>query len=380
MEIAFMKISQIAAKKFDFWLLFLGMSLSLLGIVFLYSLALSSGNFLFFKKQVMFLSLGILLVLLISFLNIKALKESSIFVFALYFLLILLLSGLFIFGENIRGQRGWYSFGQVTFEPVEIVKIVLVLFFAKFFSARHIEMYQTRHIFLSALYAGLPVFLVFLQPDFGSAVIIVFLWLSMMLLSGIKRKHLFVILGTLILLFLVLWNFLLTEGQKTRFITFIEPYLNPQQKYLDPEGTGYHIRQSLIAIGNGGWLGKGFSQALTQSKLGYLPEAHSDFIFAGLAEMFGMIGVALLLLLFFGFFWRLYKIGSYVKDNFSCLFVFGFFLLVLIQVFINIGMNLGILPITGIPLPFLSYGGSSLISLFVAIGMIEGLYLRSLTD
>jgi len=173
-------------------------------------------------------------------------------------------------------------------------------------------------------------------------------------------------------LFLI-WNLFLTEEQKTRFSTFLEPYINPEGEYLDPQGTGYHIRQSIIAVGSGGIFGKGPFQPLTQAKLGFLPEAHTDFIFATFAEMFGIFGIFVLFLLFVLFFFRLLTIAKNCKNNFSRLLISGFMILVGAEVFINIAMNIGILPITGLPLPFLSYGGSSLLSLFIGIGIIESI-------
>jgi rod shape determining protein RodA len=357
-------------KKIDWLLLSLAVILTIFGLILLYSLSSSSLNISFFQRQLTFLLIGIGLATSLAFLNLKALKSSSLFIFALYFLCILLLVGLFFFGKEVRGAKSWYSLGSFTFEPVEIVKIVFILLFAKYFSQRHVEMYQTRHVLLSGVYAALPAILVFFQPDFGSAIILIILWLGMMLVSGIKRTHLLSILGVGLLCFLVFWNFIFTEEQKDRFLTFLDPY-------MDPTGSGYHILQSIIAVGSGGIFGKGFSEPLTQAKLGFLPEAHTDFIFATFCEMFGMIGMLILFSFFFLFLWRLFDIIKILNDNFSRLLISGFIILVGSEVFINIAMNIGILPITGIPLPFLSYGGSSLLSLFIGIGIIESIKLHS---
>jgi len=362
-------------KKFDWWLFSFAFSLSLIGVFSLFFLE-KDFSFSLFPKQLFFLFLGGVLAILFSFVDVEALKESSLFVFSLYFFGVLLLLGVFLFAPTIRGTRSWYVISGITFEPVEIVKIIFILFFAKYFSQRHVELYQAKHVILSAIYALLPVALVFFQPDFGSAMILLLLWLSLMLISGIKRKHLLILIGVFILAFFILWQFMLTEEQKSRFITFLEPYINPKGEYLDPQGTGYHILQSTIAIGSGKIFGKGPFEWKTQAKLGFLPEAKTDFIFASFCEMFGLLGVTFLFLLFFLLFWRLFKILKKTKNNFSRLLVCGVIILIGSETFINIGMNLGLLPITGLPLPFLSYGGSSLISLFLAIGMVESISKR----
>lgn len=343
----------------------------------LYSLSSASGDFYFFTKQTIFLFVGILLAIFLPLLDFRAVKGSSRFVFFLYAGSLLLLTGLFVFGSEIRGVRAWYQFAGLTFEPVEFVKIVFILLFAKYFSARHVEMYHKEHIVLSAVYAFVPAALVFLQPDFGSAVILLIIWFSMMLISGIKRKHLFAILAIGVIFGLIFWNFILAAEQKERISTFMEPYINPQGTYLDPGGSGYHISQSVIAVGSGGFWGKGISAPYTQAKLGFLPEARTDFIFAAFCEMFGIFGVMILFLLFILLFWRLFKITLGSKDNFSRLVVSGFMILIGTGIFINIAMNIGLLPITGVPLPFLSYGGSSIISLFIGVGIVESIKVHS---
>lgn len=365
-------------KKIDLPLLFFAIALSLIGIVVVYSIGVAENDLSLFIKQVVFLIIGVILAISFCFLDFRAVKESSLFVFLLYAISILLLVGLFIFGIRIRGVRAWYNLGGITtIEPVEFVKIVFILLFAKYFSSRHIEMYHKEHIFLSAVYAFFPAALVLLQPDFGSAAILLVIWVSMMLVSGIKRAHLFAIIGIGIVLALFSWNFVLSTEQQERISTFVEPYINPQGTYLDPAGSGYHILQSTIAVGSGGFFGKGFSAPYTQAKLGFLPEANTDFIFASFCEMFGYFGVIILIVLFFLLFWRLFKIARLSKDNFSRLVVAGFMILIGAGSFVNIAMNVGLLPITGVPLPFLSYGGSSIIALFLGIGIVESIKVHS---
>jgi len=369
--------SNIFFKKFDWLFLIFAALLTISGLVCLYGLSLSSGDFSNFNQQAIFFLIGIILAISLSLIDFKALRDSSLFVLALYFFSVILLLGVLFLGKEIRGSRSWYSLGSFTFQPVEIVKIIFILFFAKYFSQRHVEMYQKRHIVLSFIYALIPTALVFLQPDSGSAIILLLIWFLMMLVSGIKRKHLLIIFGVGVLCFLIFWNFIFTQNQKERFTTFLEPYINPEGEYIDPQGTGYHIQQSIIAVGSGGFLGKGILEPYTQAKLGFLPEAHNDFIFATFAEMFGLVGVLILFLLFGLFFWRGIEIAKKSNNNFSRLLVSGFIILVGAEAFINIGMNIGLLPISGLPLPFLSYGGSSLLSLFIGIGIIESMKVHS---
>lgn len=353
-------------KKFDWPILFLAIFLSFIGLFTLYHLSFGWRDFSFFYKQTFFLITGIGLAIFFSYLNIRALKKSPYFVFFLYFISLILLVGLFFFAPIIRGTKAWYPLGGFTFGPVEIVKIVFLLFFAKYFSQRHVELYQVKHIILGGIYAFIPTTLVFFQPDFGSAMILLIIWFFMMLISGIKRKHILAIFVLGMICFFILWFFLLKPYQKERFLTFLNPY-------LDPGGSGYHIIQSIIAIGSGGFWGKGFEEPFTQAKLGFLPISHTDFIFASFFEMAGLLG-AIVLFLFFGlFFWRVLKLAKKSQDNFSRLLISGFGILVGAEIFINLAMNLGILPITGISLPFLSYGGSGLLSLFIGIGIIESM-------
>lgn len=364
-------------KKIDIPLLIFTILLSLIGLLVLYGLGKSSKEFSLFTKQTIFLITGIVIAIFFSFLDFRAVKESPLFVFSIYAFSIVLLVGLFFFGTTIRGVRAWYSLFGMTFEPVEFVKITFILLFAKYFSSRHVEMYHKQHIILSALYAFFPAILVFLQPDFGSAAILLVIWISMMLVSGIKRIHLFAIIGIGLVLAIFSWNFVLSTEQQERISTFIEPYINPQGTYLDPEGSGYHILQSTIAVGSGGFWGKGFNAPYTQAKLGFLPEAETDFIFATICEMFGYFGVLIIMTLLSLILWRLFEIASFVKDNFSRLVVTGFMILIGVGAFVNIAMNIGLLPITGVPLPFLSYGGSSILSLFIGIGIIQSIKIHN---
>jgi len=231
-----------------------------------------------------------------------------------------------------------------------------------------VEIARLVHLFISFVYVAIPMALVMLQPDLGSAIVLGAIWLGMALVGGIKLRHLIFLFFTGLLVAAVAWNFFLLPYQKIRITAFI----NPQG---DIRGAGYHAQQSVIAIGSGEIFGKGIGFG-TQSRLEFLPEHETDFIFAAFAEEWGFIGV-LFLLLFFGIIvWRVLRVGIYGESNFEKLYAAGLAILLLFQSAIHIGMNAGVLPITGLGMPFLSYGGSSLVSLFLALGILESFSLR----
>jgi rod shape determining protein RodA len=263
-------------------------------------------------------------------------------------------------------MTGWFRVGLLNFAPVELAKISIILLLAKYFSSRHVEVYQVRHIIASAIYAALPTGLVLLQPDLGSALILVFIWLGIVLLSGMKQRHLLIVLMTGLVIASLAWSFALKPYQHQRILTF----LNPAN---DPLGSSYNLIQSKIAIGSGGLWGQSLGHG-TQGQYNFLPERQTDFIFAVFAEEWGFIGVLFLFVLLAVFFWRLIRIILASANNFFRLFVAGYAIMIFAQIFINIGMSLGLLPITGISLPFLSYGGSNLLINFVGLGIAQNIF------
>ncbi|MCX6760591.1 MAG: FtsW/RodA/SpoVE family cell cycle protein [Candidatus Nealsonbacteria bacterium] len=275
------------------------------------------------------------------------------------------LVGIFFFAPLIRGVKSWYKIGIFSIDPIELTKIVLIILLAKYFSKRHVEMYQVRHILLSGFYVFLPVVLVFLQPNMGSVLILVSLWIGILIVSGIKIRHFLVLLFCAFLVLILGWNFLLKDYQKGRIISFVSPQ-------VEPLGINWNQNQAKIAIGSGKIFGQGIG-AGSQTQYGFLPETQTDFIFASIAEETGLAGVSILLLLFLILIWRIFKIALSSQSNFSRLFSTGIATLIISQVFINIGMNLGILPIIGIPLPLVSYGGNGLITLLMGIGILENI-------
>ena len=361
-------------KKLD-WVL-IG-AIVLLVIIGLLSIASASqartGAFTNFKKQVFFSIIGLILLAIFSFIDYRFLRNYSAIVLSLYVFSILLLIALLILGDRVRGAVSWFQFGSplggFSVEPVEIMKFVLIIILAKYFSGRHIDFGLIRHIIISGVYAIIPITLVLLQPDLGSAFLMIVIWIGMMLVSGIRARHLLVLFLIFIVITGISWSFFLEEYQRGRIMTFFEP-----QK--DPLGQGYNVLQSIIAIGSGGFWGKGLGHG-SQSQLNFLPEQHTDFIWATIAEEWGFLGVSFVLILWGIIFWRLFLIAANTNTNFARLFIFGFMLLLFSHIAINIGMNMGFFPVAGIPLPLLSYGGSNLVSTLLAFGIVQNIKINT---
>jgi len=351
-------------KRLDWILIVVAILLVGIGFLSIYSSSLGKGDFLNFKKQVIFFGIGFFLMIILSFFDWRELREDPYLVLILYLICLFSLAGLFFFAPEIRGVRSWYKVGPISIDPIEFTKIVLIILLAKYFSKRHIEMYQVRHIFLSGFYLLLPAILIFLQPDLGQVIILIAFWVGVLLISGIKLRHFLILILCFLLIFILSWNFLLKDYQKERILSFLIPF--------EPLGVSWSQNQAKIAIGSGGIFGQGIGKG-SQTQYGFLPEPQTDFIFSAIAEEMGLIGVSVLLFLFSILLWRIIKIAIDSQSNFSRLFASGFSILLISQIFIHIGMNLGISPIIGIPLPLISYGGSSLIAIFIGLGILQSI-------
>ncbi|MEK9130328.1 MAG: rod shape-determining protein RodA [Patescibacteria group bacterium] len=354
-------------KRLDWIIIGAVFFLTILGLAIQYSLSLNQEliNFSNFYKQLVFASIGFILMLLVSFLNWNFLKNSAIF---LYILMTFLLALVLFFGQTLRGTQGWIvlPFG-FSFQIAELAKIILVIILAKYWSSNICNIQNIKHVILTGIIAVIPFGLVFLQPDLGSALILFGLWLGMIFIVS-SPKNFIIILIIFFLIFGVGW-FQLKDYQKDR----INVFLNPQ---ADPLGRGYQVTQSIIAVGSGQFLGRGLGLG-PQSQLKFLPEARTDFVFAAIAEELGMIGSFLIFGLFGVLFFRLWNMIKKIKDDFNAFLILGFSALFFIEIFVNIGMNIGIAPITGISLPFLSYGGSSLVTNLFIIGIIQSIIRRT---
>ncbi len=324
----------------------------------------------FFGKQIIWITLSFIVFFTFSFIDFRFLKRTNVIVF-LYILFCGMLLVLPILGSISHGAKSWFSFGSFSFQPVDLMKLVLVIILAKYFSRRHVEIRNVKHIFISGLYALIPIILVLLQPDFGSAMIISLIWLGMVLVSGISKAHLFLVFISGVVAIGLLWIFAFAPYQKARILNFFNPL-------TDIHGSGYNSFQSTIAVGSGQILGKGLGFG-TQSRLKFLPENQTDFIFAAFAEEWGFVGSMLILLLFGLIIWRILYCASLGATNFEMLFGMGIAIYLMSHVLVNIGMNLGLLPVTGIPLPFMSYGGSHLLTELAGLGILMSMRKDSRT-
>lgn len=318
----------------------------------------------FFLRHVVLLVAGFALMMLFSAFNYRYFKNHSLPVLAFYVVVIVLLLVTLGF-HSIRGSRAWISFGPVAFEPSELMKLALIIVMAKYFSQRHIHISQFRHVLASGFYLAVPAFIILRQPDLGSAAVLTLIWGGMLMAAGITKRHLFLLAIIGIVAAYGAWLFALKPFQKERLAAFVNPY-------QDPTGIGYNIIQSEIAIGSGHWFGRGFGKG-SQATLGFLPEVHNDFVFAGLAEQFGLAGVLVLLSLIVFLLSRILDIGARSANNFGKLFSVGMAVFIGTHTMVSAAVNIGLLPITGIPFSFLSYGGSHLFSVMIGLGIVQSI-------
>jgi len=345
-------------KGFDIWLVGSCLLLSGMGLVTMYSY---QGDNFFFERQLTWISTAIAVMLLAMIPDYRFLRVgNSTFGIYLFFLFLLILV-LFV-GEVTLGAQSRFDLGFFSLQPSDPAKIVLIAVLAKYFSKRHELIGDFRHIIISGLYAMLFFGLVFIQPDFGSAIILFFVWFGMVLVAGIKLKHLAIVFLLGALAFGGMWQFAFQDYQKARIGTFLDPL-------SDIQGAGYNAYQSTVAVGSGQFIGKGIGYG-TQSKLQYLPEYETDFIFAAFAEEWGLLGVVVLFLLFGVAIGRLLLHAIRADSNFERLFATGVAILFVSHFFVHIGMNIGLLPVTGTTVPFLSYGGTHLVTEFLGIGIV----------
>ena len=320
-----------------------------------------TGDNLFFKKQLISFVVALVAFYLATRVDTDMLKRTDVLV-TLFLIMSGLLLALFALGHVAKGAQSWFKLGTFAFQPVDAMKLVMVLVLAKYFSRRHVEIAHFRHIIVSGVYAFIPFVLVLLQPDFGSAMIIFFIWFGMILVSGVSKKHLGLVFLVAMLVFGGLWMGVLKPYQKNRILTFLHPLANIRT-------TGYNAYQSTIAVGSGQIIGKGVGYG-TQSRLRFLPEYQTDFIFSAFAEEWGLIGVVILFGLFLVVISRILMIAVGGTTNFEMLYGMGVAVFFIAHFAVNIGMTIGLLPVTGVTVPFMSFGGSHLLVEFTALGLL----------
>jgi rod shape determining protein RodA len=348
-------------RKTDWWLIITTIILSFIGLAAIYSIDLSRGDSLIYiPRQITALLLGLIVLFVSASFHISFYENSSKF---FYIFSIILLIAVLFFGDNIRGTTGWFRIFGFSFQPAEFAKLALVIFLAWRIErqARRFEKWQ--FILVLIFLTLVPVFLILLQPDLGSASILLGLCFMILIAVGIKKRYVFILLASTLLIFVFSWMFLFQDYQKQRIITFTSPE-------LDPLGSGYNVLQSIIAVGSGQIKGRGLGFG-SQSQLHFLPEAQTDFIFSVIGEELGFVGTSMVLVLYLILIWRFFYIARQTRNDFSAYLVLGIAFLFFFQIVINIGATIGLLPVTGVTLPFLSYGGSSLMINYFLIGIVQ---------
>ncbi len=324
-------------------------------------------NFWFASHQFIIFGGACILMLFLSYFNYQNLKYIAL---PLFLVSCLVLASTLFFGREIRGTRGWLYLGTFGFQAVELVKLSLILFLAYYFSRYTRVIGTLKHLCISGVLTGIPIVLTLMQPDFGSAVVLIGIWLGMVFLSDIPKKYVITMICAALVFLAVFWLFLFQDYQKQRIITF----LNPTH---DVQGQGYNVRQALIAIGSGQLLGRGLGLG-SQSHLKFLPETQTDFIFSVIAEEMGMIGVLFLLAAFGLLVIRTFYIIKKSRDDFGVFCCIGIISMIMIHLLINIGGNIGLVPVTGIVLPFISFGGSALLIDILALGIIQSVAVHKI--
>ena len=354
--------------RIDWILLFAAMALAAIGLLEIYGINASRGatDIFQFKKQLLSAGLGVGIALICSWIDFRQLKSLALPIYIFGF--VVLIASL-IFGVSLNGGGRWFQLGSLSFQPVELAKICFTLFLASYLP-RH-----TRHRLTWTAFIGSGVALagylglVILQPDFGSGMVLVAIWLACVLFCGLPRHAWWILLVGITASSLLLWNFGLEDYQRKRLSSFVDPT-------ADPRGAAYNVTQAQIALGSGGLFGKGIGEG-SQARLRFLPVATSDFMFAVIGEEMGFVGVSVVLLLFALLFYRLIRIGMIADDPAASVMTIGIAALIGFHLAVNAGMNVGVSPVTGIPLPFVSAAASSLVAMFLAIGLAQSVATTS---
>ena len=355
-------------QNFDWLLLSLTLALIGIGIINLYSATLQTEGGSaspIYLKQLYWVGLGFFLMVLVLVFDYHLLLSIA---YPMYGLSLVLLLAVLLFGRSISGSQRWLTLASFAFQPSELVKISLVLALAKYFFSNDLpRRYGFRDLYIPFGLALFPALLIMKQPDLGTALLLLLVTLSIFLFLGIGWRTLMVSAGVLVLSLPLFWMFL-KEYQKKRLLIFIQPE-------ADPLGAGYHILQSKIAVGSGGFLGKGFLRG-TQGQLRFLPEQHTDFAFSILAEEWGFLGSFLVVTLFLVLILWALNIARQSKDRFGLFLALGICAIFFWQSLVNMGMVVGVVPVVGVPLPFISYGGSSIMASLIGIGLLLNIHMR----
>jgi len=359
-------IERRAWRQFDWKLLLVVLALCAIGVIFIYSATFGSErNVEYYHKQLLWILVGLVIWALVLFPDYHILAEWAL---VFYVFLLVVLVGVLLFGHTVHGSRSWFHFGLFSAQPSELIKVVAIVILARYFSdIRSPDQLNPTEIGIGGLIVAVPMLLILLQGDLGTTLTLIPVFAAMAFVSGLQRKHIAIALIAFLVVAPLSWG-LLKDYQKDRIRYFVHPE-------DEPYGSGYQALQAKIAIGSGQLYGKGLKQG-SQSQLGFIPYRHTDFIFAVIAEEKGLFGVLVLLLLYLMLFHLIFEGIHTARDRLGILICTGVTALLLIHVSLNIGMVVGLLPITGIPLPLISYGGSSMLANFLALGLVVNIKLR----
>jgi len=359
-----MKI-KLERREFYYPILIMTVAITLLGIAFIYSTTHDSASSDLFIRQIFWMFFGLFLIYFLNRIDYNIVTRYSP---ALYIVILALLVLLLVAGQLIGGVKSWFYFRWISLQPSEFGKIVFILFLSKYISELGKAQLSFKDIIKPSIYLALPLGLIALQPDLGSAITYIPIFFGIIFVARLRLR----VIISLLLLFLIgvffSWSYILKPYQKQRITTFLEPEKNKKE-------AGYQIYQSKIAIGSGGVWGKGYLKG-TQSQLKFVPEQHTDFIFSVLAEETGFIGVLAAMGLYIGLILSFITTAATARDKLGLFIATGFSFLFAFHFFINVGMVVGLMPTTGIPLPLFSYGGSSLLSFYIGIGIVMSIRSR----
>jgi rod shape-determining protein RodA len=352
-------------RQFDILMFFCMLALTGLGILMIYSATFQTASANLYYKQLQWFIIAMVIFVILLNIDYHVLVDLSL---PFYLFAVALLIAVLFFGKRINGAKSWFTVGYFNFQPSEIAKLASIILLARYFSEESKTYLVFKDFLMAGLIMGVPMFLIILQPDMGTTITFLPPLILLMFLAGMRYKLILlaVISGSACLP--LFWLFL-KQYQKNRILTFIDPT-------IDPLGAGYQIIQSKIAVGSGKIFGKGLFSKATQAYLNYIPEKHTDFIFSVLAEDFGLIGVIGVFALYFILMIRLLNTAKSARDRVGTFIVMGITSVFFFHFVVNIGMIVGLMPITGLPLPLMSYGGSSLLSTVVSLGIVMNIRMR----
>ena len=350
--------------RMDKMILLIVYALVTISTVFVYSATRQNGMVI---KNILWIAIGSALVFVLAAIDYKIVKRYIWHIYGIGAALLLLVR---FAGKKTLGAQRWISIGPFQLQPSEFVKISIIIIIAYWIVTRYKNGINNLVDIIGSILPVLPLIsLILKQPDLGTTLITVSTFLFMIFLYDANMKPIWIIIVVVVLSVYPIYQFVLDDYQKTRVTTF----LNPE---LDKRGSGYHVTQSKISVGAGGVLGKGVLQG-SQSRLEFLPEAQTDFIFSVLSEELGFVGSSLVLLLYFGLIYEIMRIARIIQDDFGKLILYGFSGVIFMHVIVNVGMTIGLVPVTGKPLLFMSYGGSSFLASFIMIGIVESIKIHS---